>query len=628
MLKKISPLLIFSMLMASEYSLPDEATVSEHFLRLKALRAEQKNKAICNTYGNPNNLPTAPLNNYNPQINRTNLPDSISIPINYHLIYVGGDSVYMNLQVDNQPYEHCMWDIWSYDNNTFLLYPGFGWDYPGHSYSLGGVLTPGNYALFIYDDFGSGGVSGNVTTSDGTVLATLNGGSYSYYTFLQFTAPEGNYTDGLLTNAQIESQTTVLNNQYNQYGYYFYTANIDSANNSGWYYATDSHKFDTGQWNNDDQYLIMAQAMGFNPSTSINFYWTGARFTSGLGVYPWSFDEDDPKHGLFCGNYTIPGGDTGLDLGHTGVHEVGHYFGLYHTFENGCANPGDEVDDTPSQSEPNYGCPSSPYSCGSYDDVGNFMDYMDDGCLNHFTQGQLDRMEWALSTYRPLLYGEITNEPPGDFTLIIPSDSSDVTITTDNLATDVATFFWGTSEDPNGDDLTYTLTLSSEEIGTHSFETSSVLYEVTYIWFAEQLGTASESETNIIWNVTVTDGQETISSSNGPLQVQIDAYGVLGNENETHHPEIFTLFPNYPNPFNPETTLHYNLHEQFHVEIMIYDLMGREIKSLVNEYQTAGIKSVVWDASNENSQQVSAGVYLYQIRAGQNIQTRKLVLLK
>jgi len=328
---------------------------------------------------------------------------NVEIPINYHVIYVAGDSIFMNVTVDNQQYPHCSWDIRDNDNNTFLLYPGFEFDYPGHSYSIGGILPPGNYSLFLYDEFGTGGVSASVTTSSGQVLASVNMGSWGSYTFLNFTAPEGNYVNGLISTAVIEQQTEVLNNAYNDFGYTFTTSNIDSAVNAGWYYATDSHKFETGQWSNTDQYLAMAQAMTIDVSHSINYFWTGARLTSGLGVHPWSFPEDDSRHGLFCGNYTIPGGEPGLNLGITGVHEVGHYLGLYHTFENGCSSPGDEVEDTPYQSEANYSCPTSNYSCGSYDDIGNYMDYMDDECLTHFTQGQKDRIDWAIETYRPLL---------------------------------------------------------------------------------------------------------------------------------------------------------------------------------------------------------------------------------
>jgi len=333
---------------------------------------------------------------------------NVEIPINYHVIYVAGDSIIMNVTVDNQQYPHCSWDIRDNDNNTFLLYPGFEFDYPGHSYSIGGILPPGNYSLFLYDEFGTGGISASVTTSSGQVLASVNMGSWGSYTFLNFTAPEGDYVNGLISTAVIEQQTEVLNNAYNDFGYTFVTSNIDSAVNAGWYYATDSHKFETGQWSNTDQYLAMAQAMTIDVTHSINYFWTGARLTSGLGVHPWSFPEDDSRHGLFCGNYTIPGGEPGLNLGITGVHEVGHYLGLYHTFENGCSSPGDEVEDTPYQSEANYLCPTSNYSCGSYDDIGNYMDYMDDECLTHFTPGQKDRIDWAIETYRPILLENTT----------------------------------------------------------------------------------------------------------------------------------------------------------------------------------------------------------------------------
>ena len=84
----------------------------------------------------------------------------------------------------------------------------------------------------------------------------------------------------------------------------------------------------------------------------------------------------------------------------------------------------------------------------------------------------------------------------------------------------------------------------------------------------------------------------------------------------TYVPNEFTLLQNYPNPFNPTTTLRYDLPEDAKVKIMIYDLMGREVKTLVNSQQNAGFKSVVWDATNESGQPVSAGMYLYRISAG------------
>tara|TARA_B100001964_G_scaffold112965_1_gene125952 strand:+ start:37 stop:1293 length:1257 start_codon:yes stop_codon:yes gene_type:complete len=90
----------------------------------------------------------------------------------------------------------------------------------------------------------------------------------------------------------------------------------------------------------------------------------------------------------------------------------------------------------------------------------------------------------------------------------------------------------------------------------------------------------------------------------------------------------FALHPAYPNPFNPITSLCYDLPEQAQVTLTIYDLMGREVTQLVNTTQTAGYRSVQWDATDIHGKPVSAGVYLFQIQAGEFVQTKKMVLLK
>ena len=93
-------------------------------------------------------------------------------------------------------------------------------------------------------------------------------------------------------------------------------------------------------------------------------------------------------------------------------------------------------------------------------------------------------------------------------------------------------------------------------------------------------------------------------------------------------PETFTLHQNFPNPFNPITTLRYDLPEQAFVTLTVFDMLGKEITQLVNTTQLHGFKSVQWDAKDSMGRPVSAGVYLYQIQAGEFVQTRKMVLLK
>jgi hypothetical protein len=102
----------------------------------------------------------------------------------------------------------------------------------------------------------------------------------------------------------------------------------------------------------------------------------------------------------------------------------------------------------------------------------------------------------------------------------------------------------------------------------------------------------------------------------------------LDISNAINNPEQFRLNQNYPNPFNPTTSLAYDLPEDAMVNITIYDMMGRIVNNLVSSQQNAGYKSIQWNATNNQGQPVSAGLYLYSIEAGEFRQTKKMVLLK
>ena len=114
------------------------------------------------------------------------------------------------------------------------------------------------------------------------------------------------------------------------------------------------------------------------------------------------------------------------------------------------------------------------------------------------------------------------------------------------------------------------------------------------------------------------------------LIVPVSGVGIMlaRIELDAQLPHILVLYPNYPNPFNPVTTLRYDLPEDALVNITIYDMMGRVVKTLINDQQTTGYRSLQWNATNDAGQPVSAGVYLYQIQAGDYNSTKKMVLLK
>ncbi|MEL0338449.1 MAG: carboxypeptidase regulatory-like domain-containing protein, partial [bacterium] len=93
-------------------------------------------------------------------------------------------------------------------------------------------------------------------------------------------------------------------------------------------------------------------------------------------------------------------------------------------------------------------------------------------------------------------------------------------------------------------------------------------------------------------------------------------------------PEEYALHQNYPNPFNPSTQIGYALPENSNVTIVIYNMLGSKVRTLINEVQDAGFRNVLWNATNDNGAPVSAGMYIYTIQAGKFYQAKKMILLK
>jgi hypothetical protein len=147
------------------------------------------------------------------------------------------------------------------------------------------------------------------------------------------------------------------------------------------------------------------------------------------------------------------------------------------------------------------------------------------------------------------------------------------------------------------------------------YETITISYDI--------LLDASE---HMNWVFASENGKEYTLEGTGEITIPTEETFTL--ERKAIIPIAYTLHQNYPNPFNPITNLRYDLPEQAQVTLTVYDLMGREVTQLVNTVQGAGYRSVQWNATNSFGKPVSAGVYLYQIRAGEFVQTRKMVLLK
>jgi len=227
------------------------------------------------------------------------------------------------------------------------------------------------------------------------------------------------------------------------------------------------------------------------------------------------------------------------------------------------------------------------------------------------------------------------NFPPSDFSLLTPENGDTVYINLSNQ-NDSLLFQWEESIDPDGDSIQYIFGIV--KVGGWGAPSFTLMYEDTLeqthlslsnIFIADSIAEIEEpDDTNdlvgCIWYVHAFDGLELNEQHHG---LALDFSGYLELYNEVL-PRDFVVHPAFPNPFNPVTTLRYDLPENGLVSITIYDMLGREVKTLINQTQDAGFKSVIWDATNDYGKPVSAGIYLYKIQTGEYMQTKKMVLLK
>ena len=135
------------------------------------------------------------------------------------------------------------------------------------------------------------------------------------------------------------------------------------------------------------------------------------------------------------------------------------------------------------------------------------------------------------------------------------------------------------------------------------------------------------SRATVKFSVSATDGFDTVKVSGDDRVVFVNRYDYLSTADEGI-PTEFVLHDNYPNPFNPTTTLRFDLPEVSNITLTIYNMLGQKVRTFDYQNTSAGYHSVTWNATNDLGQQVGAGVYLYQLQTKDFVKTRKMVLLK
>jgi hypothetical protein len=198
----------------------------------------------------------------------------------------------------------------------------------------------------------------------------------------------------------VNAQMTVLSSAYADTPYAFNLIEITRSDNSAWYTAGPGSTAEAA----------MKATLRRGDAGTLNIYSSSpGQGLLGWATFPTSYASDPSDDGVVILNESMPGGtESPYNEGDTLVHEVGHWLGLYHTFQGGCNGDGDFVADTPYERSPAYGCPTGRDSCSKgknaagLDPITNFMDYTDDSCMFEFSAGQVIRA-WELSdTYRAL----------------------------------------------------------------------------------------------------------------------------------------------------------------------------------------------------------------------------------
>lgn len=229
-----------------------------------------------------------------------------------------------------------------------------------------------------------------------------NAGSVTVQVYWHVIRKGTGISNGDIPQSQIDAQMQVLNDSYSgatggtNTPFRFVLAGVTRTTNTTWY----------NMCPNSTAEAQAKAALRVGGAATLNIYSSGACGYLGWATFPWQYSSAPSKDGVVILYSSVPGGTASpYNLGDTATHEVGHWLGLYHTFQGGCNGNGDYVSDTPAEKSAAFGCPVGRDSCrnkAGLDPIENFMDYTDDYCMYKFSAGQSNRMDSLSFQYRGL----------------------------------------------------------------------------------------------------------------------------------------------------------------------------------------------------------------------------------
>lgn len=411
----------------------------------------------------------------------------------------------------------------------------------------------------------------NSSTNPASQYAPSGGALYRIPVVVHiFTHNNGN---GAISDARVDSQIDILNEDFNALPgsngaagtdarIEFFLATTDPSGNP----TSGITRHKNNKWFNDQQAYY--NAVGWDTTRYLNIYTNLASgnlgyayVPSGGGVVGQAWDGVRILWTSFGANAPI---GPPYNLGRTTTHEVGHYLGLYHTFDGGCVSSsgcngnGDLICDTNPESSPNYS-PCTRSSCGSVDPTHNYLDYSDDICMYEFTEEQSRRMRCTLDNFRVDLASD--GGGPGNATpsvnISAPSDGTSVSDGT-------AISFAGSASDAEDGDLSSAISWSSSLDGTlgsgASINATLSVGSHTITASVTDSGGASDSDSIAVSVTPIGGGGVTLSTNaykvKGRVRVDLSWSGAVGGSVDIYRDGALLTNTANDGAFTDNTGLH------------------------------------------------------------------------